>query len=428
MSGQIRQQRVLFLGHFGAGNLGNECTLQAAIQQVTSRWAGASVHCACTVPDDVQRRHGIPAYPWKRASSFSPSYRVAHGEVPPKRPPILRRLVEELASYAVGVRALWRSDILVVCGTNLVSDYMTGPKGWPYDLFKWSVLARLCRVRVLFLGIGVGPINHPLSRWLIGRSLAFADYRSYRDDVSRQWAAKVGVPTGSDVVCPDLVFSLSPASPASTTECRGERPVIGVGLKNYQTAVEHAEPDKYRSYVNEMVAFISWLLRHGYDVRLLVGDLSYDLRVEQDVLAAIQDHLEDTARIRVDIPTTVEDLIAQIAETDAVISPRFHNLVLGLILNKPVIALSDHHKLDELMAASGLADYVVPLATLKANDLISRFRRAEDDAPSLKAGIAARVAAFRRSLDEQYDAALAAAGAVTPGSVRRLEPAPTRWT
>ncbi|MBO0733750.1 MAG: polysaccharide pyruvyl transferase family protein [Methylocapsa sp.] len=67
-----------------------------------------------------------------------------------------------------------QSDLLIVCGTGVVCDYLTGPIGWPYDFFKWSAFAALFRVKVLFLGVGVGPIYHPLSRWFLKRSLGLA--------------------------------------------------------------------------------------------------------------------------------------------------------------------------------------------------------------------------------------------------------------
>ena len=52
--------------------------------------------------------------------------------------------------------------MLVVAGTGIVCDYLTGPAGYPYDIFKLSTLAALCRVKLAFLSVGVGPIHHPL--------------------------------------------------------------------------------------------------------------------------------------------------------------------------------------------------------------------------------------------------------------------------
>jgi polysaccharide pyruvyl transferase WcaK-like protein len=369
----------------------------------------------------VQDRHHVPAYPWKSPSPVP----AAPGTV--ARRAIFARLLAELRNYAVCLQVLWRSDILVVCGTNVVSDYMTGPRGWPYDLFKWSGLATLCGVRVVFVGVGVGPVYHSVSRWLIKRSLGFADYRSYRDEVSRQWAKKVGVRTDRDVVGPDLVFGLSQQSLAPKNAHSITRPVVGLGLKDYKADLEGVARGEYQRYIDTMAAFAGWLCENGFNVRLLIGDFSHDTSVTQDVLTAARDRRLGEDRVVADPALTVEDLIDQIAESDAVVSPRFHNIVLGLLLNKPVICLSDHHKLDALMDSFALAEYTLPLADLRAEDLSELFQRVRDRSPELKVHIRAKVAESRAAVSEQYEAALAAAGA-SPSPSGRFGAAPSLGT
>src|SRR5262249_51327139 len=159
-----------------------------------------------------------------------------------------------------------------------------GPFGWPYDIFKWSVLAGLCGVRVLFLSVGVGPIYHPVSRWLIKRSLALAAYRSYRDEASKLYLERIGFSTRGDAVYPDLAFGLPQRLLPSNRSIRAKQElVIGVGLKDYQSA-SGDEAGKYQKYVNTMAIFICWLRENNYNVQVLIGDIRYDMQVRQDVL------------------------------------------------------------------------------------------------------------------------------------------------
>jgi polysaccharide pyruvyl transferase WcaK-like protein len=307
--------------------------------------------------------------------------------------------------------------MLIVCGTGIVGDYLTGPKGWPFDLFKWSALAVLCRVKVLFLGIGVGPINHPVSRWLIKRSLGFADYRSYRDEASKQYMEAIGFDTNRDTVCPDLVFGLSASLFPSNGDRTGQRPVVGVGLKDYpvtgvglyEAASGVKETNSYQDYLRIMVTFVIWLCEHGYDVRLLMGDFRHDMRTRQDVIDAIKGRFVEEGRVVAEPALTVEELARQLDETDLVISPRFHNLVLALMLNKPVIALSDHPKLDSLMAGLGLPDYCLSLENLDVDSLTKLFGQLQNDAERLKVYVREKTEKYRKALDEEY--ALAFAGA-----------------
>ena len=110
-----------------------------------------------------------------------------------------RRIPLELVHWINCLREVRRADMLVVAGTGIVCDYLTGPTGYPYQIFKLSTLAALCRVKLAFLSVGVGPIHHPLSRWLIKRSLAFAYHRSYRDETSKQYVEDIGF-NGSEIL------------------------------------------------------------------------------------------------------------------------------------------------------------------------------------------------------------------------------------
>src|SRR5215468_5327497 len=58
-----KRATIAFYGNFGAGNLGNECTLQAIIEQIHRRWPDAQLLCLCTNPQDVRTRHNIAARP-----------------------------------------------------------------------------------------------------------------------------------------------------------------------------------------------------------------------------------------------------------------------------------------------------------------------------------------------------------------------------
>ena len=98
---------------------------------------------------------------------------------------------------------------------------------------------------------------------------------------------------------------------------------------------------------------------------------------------------------------TVKELLSQMSETEFVVSPRYHNLVLALIQNRPVIALSDHAKLESLAVDFGLAQYHLPLRDLSPDDLISRFEQLEANAERLRPYIAAELERYRRALGAQ---------------------------
>lgn len=396
--------RISFYGNFGAGNLGNECTLQAVIEQILRHWPDAQLLCFCTNPGDVHVRHNIAAFPSEAVDKTAAmrSGSPARGRLARIFRIAFQRIPLELVHWARSLRAVSRTDMLIVAGTGIVADYLTGPLGWPYDIFKLSTLAALCRVKLVFLSVGVGPIRHPLSRWFLKTSLALAHHRSYRDEASKQYLDKIGFNTERDFVCPDVVFGLSQRNLVSGVRA-GERRVIGLGLKDYGSA-DRLEQKAFREYLNTMAAFVSWLQRHGYGVRLLIGDVQYDTSVIEEFVDVLKSRNipADPPLLIAEPALTVKELLRQVGETEAVISARYHNLVMALIQNKPVIALSDHAKLDSLATDFGLAQYLVPLKNLDSGVLIGRFEQLENDVERLKPYLKGELDKYRQALDALY--------------------------
>jgi polysaccharide pyruvyl transferase WcaK-like protein len=259
----------------------------------------------------------------------------------------------------------------------------------------------------VFLSVGVGPIRHPLSRWFLKRSLALAQHRSYRDKASKQYLEKIDFNTDGDFVYPDVAFGLSQGTLASAVRPDQKR-IVGLGLKDHGSA-DRSEPKAFREYLDTMAAFVSWLQRHGYGVRLLIGDIQYDSPVIEEFIDVLKSqNVPTNAPLLIFEPAlTVKELLRQVGETEAVISGRYHNLVMALIQNKPVIALSDHAKLDSLATDFGLAQYLVPLRNLSPEGLIGRFRELENDAERLRPYIKSKLDKYCRALDTLYASLLA---------------------
>jgi polysaccharide pyruvyl transferase WcaK-like protein len=397
----MKPLRISLYGNFGAGNLGNEATLQAVIEQILRRLPKGQLLCFCTNPHDVRTRHNIAAFPseafdWTaekfgthgRRGRLARLFRIAS-----------RRIPLELIHCIKCLHVLSRTDMLIIAGTGIVSDYLTGPLSWPYDIFKLSTFAALCRVKLAFLCVGVGPIHHPLSRWLLKRSLALAHHRSYRDEASKQYLQKIGFNTERDFVYPDVVFGLSqgnliPAVPA------GQRRVVGLGIKDYAST----DPEASREYLDTMATFVSWLQGQGYSVRLLIGDIQYDTSVIEEFIAILRSrNIPADAPLLIAEPAlTVEELLRQLSGTEVVISARYHNLVMALIKNKPVLALSDHAKLDSLVTDFGLAQYLLPLRNLSPDVLIGTFKQLENDVARLRPHLEAKLERYRQALEALY--------------------------
>jgi len=406
----MKPKKIGFLGLFGQQNLGNECTLQAILFNARKHIPDVKIHCICTDPGDTSSRHNIPAFPI--AHRFADGFNTrqaweSHGFLRRSLRKVFVQIPMELLHWVKAIRILKGTEMLAMPGTGFLSDYATRSFSWPYFIFKWSVIAKMCGCKLLFVSVGAGPITHPLSRWFIKRALSMADYRSYRDRYSKEYLESIGFETGDDPVYPDLAFSLPiPGMPAQRDR-DGRNPVIGVGLKDYYGRLGLRQGNGeavYRDYVGKLRTFVSWLLEHRYDVRMLIGDVLYDKRVKQDLLALLEERISkgEDGRILDEPIVSVEQLLSQLGATDIVVSPRYHNIILALMLNKPAFSLSYHEKFASLMTGVGLADYCQDIDHLDIDTLIRRVMELEKDAGKIKPSLEHTMEEYRKALQEQY--------------------------
>jgi len=249
---------------------------------------------------------------------------------------------------------------------------------------------------------------HPVTKWFIRWALSFAEYRSYRDNYSKEFVERIGFKTHNDALYPDLAFSLPSALfPDCDNRNRG-RPVIGVGVNDYYGVLglpERGGHVKRRDFVNRLGALVAWLRDNNYTVRLLIGDTLHDNNMKHDLLELLLEKHgiknEDGQIINEPI-SSGEDLLSQLAATDIVVSGRFHNILLALMFNKPVVALSYHAKFASLVAGVGLAEYCHDTDHLDVERLTAQIVELEKQAGDLRPHLKQKVEEYRNALEEQY--------------------------
>jgi polysaccharide pyruvyl transferase WcaK-like protein len=391
--------RIALWGNFGTLNLGNECTLSAALGGLRRRAPDSELIAVCIDPADTAARHGVRTIPLR--------------EPGPARK--LRRLVRELGAWRRAFAAAGTFDALMVAGTGVLTDIGEGAFGFPYELFKWALVTRLRRRRMLFVSVGAEAITHPIARFFIGNALRLAHYRSYRDRHSRDLLQSYGFPVADDPVYPDLAFSLAAVAGRTSAAEPGASPVVAVGVYNYRgrgRGSDEAARD-YAAYLHWVGSFVLWLLRQGCRVRVILGDYAYDEAVRLDLrraLAERQVRLEQEAYE--DEPArSYEQLLEQLRAVDLVVASRFHNVLLSLFIGKPVLSISYDPKNDALMNDIGLGEFRQTLDGVDPARLQAQFDGLRRDASSLGAAVTRRADDYRARLEEQFTEILRVAGA-----------------
>lgn len=381
------------IGTFGAGNSGNDGTLEAFVNLARNNFREMDLVCVCGKPDVIQEKFGIGAIDINQIPRNSVLFRL------------LSRLFlgfpRRIANWNYARCQVKRFDLLVIPGTGALDDFQTGPMGWPYTLFRWCVAARLGGVDIVFLNIGAGPIVHPLSRWFMKKSATMASYRSYRDNISREYMQSIGFDSLDDPVYPDVAFALPTPQYRRTTEAAL---TVGVGMMGYRGWSAN-NPDAsriYSEYLSKMTEFISWLLEQGRCVRFLTGDAADNAAIDEVVRRLGVDGTSRNDQLVAEPTTSIHELMDQLAMTDVVVATRYHNVIFALKMRRPVISIGYARKSDVLMADMGLGDFCQYVENFDVNRLKVQFERLVSERGRIEAALEKRCDDYRRQLEQQF--------------------------
>jgi polysaccharide pyruvyl transferase WcaK-like protein len=394
-------RRVAIFGLFGAGNHGNEASLEVVLDMLRRERPDAELFCVCAGPERVAADHEVAStliWPSRTLTGWALSLHRLFLRAPAK-----------LVDFVAAFRTMRRHDVLIVPGTGILDDFCERPTGMPLSIFLWCLAARAARAKICMLSIGAGPIDNRLSRLLMVSAARLAHLRSYRDRSSKDFMQEAGIDTSRDRVEPDLVFLMqTPEASLEPAIERGRRLTVGVGVMGYHGWYGESEGAIFSEYMEKLVRFVRHLVTSGHDVRLLVGDSSDDAVGVETILASARDHSRAGASIVAEPISSLHDLMRQIAGTDIVVATRFHNVVGALKLGKPTISLGYARKNDVLMDEMGLAAYAHHVERFDVDTLIRQVAELAARRPQVEAAISARTSAFRDSLRLQEQRLLSA--------------------
>jgi polysaccharide pyruvyl transferase WcaK-like protein len=320
----------------------------------------------------------------------------------------LRGVLREMAFWATRYRRLRKIDLLIIAGSNQLSDYVGGPWSFPYTIYAWSLAARLAGTPVVFLSVGAGPIRFRLSRYFVRQALNWAVFRSYRDVGSRETVEALGV-HGPYRVAPDLAHSLRFETPQAMDLPPARSRTVVINPIPYFDPRYWAKNDTsvYARYVNEIALFAAWLLERSYRVRFAPTQLRADPPVIADVMRLLGrvTASDDPANRPDPVVTTFEELLALLAEADIVIATRFHGVVLAQMLGKPTLGIAYRRSTTDLLVDVGQGAYAMDITNVTVAGLVERFRALESDREA-KERIMRRLEVYRESLAAQYDLVL----------------------
>ncbi|MGH3921297.1 MAG: polysaccharide pyruvyl transferase family protein [Pseudonocardiaceae bacterium] len=380
-------------GLLGSGNLGNDGSLEAVLAFLRAKHPDAVLGCRCAGPEQVTARYGIPA---THLHWYHTHDQKASG--------VMAMALKAAGKGLDAIRtASWvrQFDVVVVPGMGVLEATIPlRPWGFPYALFLVCASGRLFGTKVALVSVGADVIDQRSIRWLITRAAKLADYRSYRDTLSKDAMRRMGVDTSSDEVYPDLAFAL-PTPPGVSADKR----TVGVGVMAYYGGNDDRQraDEIHSAYVDKMKRFVRWLVDDDRQVRLFTGD-HCDESVVTEIISDLRAHRPDLepSRVVAEPVSSLADLMQQMRSVDTVVATRYHNVLCGLKLSKPTLSIGYAAKNDVLMAEMGLTDFCQSLRSLDVERLIEQFIALESRQEQLRDTMVERNLAAARRLEHQY--------------------------
>lgn len=336
------------LGYQGYGNVGDEAIL-AGIEEMLN---GSAVDITAIVGGDVAK-----------IAAFPQAARITG-----------RRLHPRMAS----LKALRRAHVLVMTGGGLLHDHW-----WSVVplYFSWTLLARLSGRRVLWVGIGAGPLDRPLTRNLVRWIMALASLMTVRDEASATLLRSIG--HGKPVtVIPDPAFFLPPPPDMS--------PRNGLGI------VVRAPTPRDRSLTGTIANALADLgagrLTAGGDVSMLTMAGQRDRPFAELVATLTGQRCGITPRIEELEPDPTRAL-RRFAQFDLVVSMRLHGLILSAIARTPCVPIVYEPKVKAVADQLGLGNVAVPIDNPTREHFARAILSITDTQRQVQ--VAAHVAAFR---------------------------------
>jgi polysaccharide pyruvyl transferase WcaK-like protein len=372
-------RRILFLGTHGQANIGDELLLTTFLHQLGH-----------------EHRYVVNSYdPERTRAQFEPDVDIEVIATAGDRWRLLRHLVS--------------CDAVVFGGGSIVKELYRSVGRWRYAtlvmVLALVVVARVARRPVLLCGIGVGPIDTRLGRFLAAIIVRAASLVSVRDAASYDTCLSIGARPDRVVRIPDPAFvnradRLLPALDAVPADADPNGRVrIALNLNR-----DIANGDRWDDVLAELTQTFE-LVAHRNPIEIHALPMQSEFKEHDDATvlrAFLAGHPEWSPVVH--DTTDHHDIAAIIAGCDIVVSERFHAIVVAAILGRPTIGLLYDVKVAELADQLGIGGRSVDInapfdPAALADTVVSTVALGADEGMRL----CLQADAYRAELDAHFD-------------------------
>ncbi|UVE50740.1 polysaccharide pyruvyl transferase family protein [Haloferax larsenii] len=331
--------RVLLVGGYGVGNIGDEAILSGLLDQVSPNISELTV-----VTHDAEETRSLHASSVPSSVSFSPIE------------PSPRRLTAELI----------KNDHFVFGGGGLFSRYM-GP--YAAKIPYYAIAAKSLFKSVHWEALGVYPSTPRNTLKALSFVMNRSSTVSVRDPVSQRFLSSEGV---RDVALVD-----DAATKLSFDSDRGEKlleeqgvntnePVIGVAARrvlndsiNDQLQTSYLQVSKELNKRGYNIVFIPFC-RHSYA----------PIGKDHEVCETLESKVDQSTTVSYSHPT---DALSIVSAFDGLLATRLHSMIFAHICETPFVAIEYADKVSSLLKYYGKEDHGIDLTEARTGKILSKM-------------------------------------------------------
>ncbi|WP_106496181.1 polysaccharide pyruvyl transferase family protein [Lentibacillus sp. Marseille-P4043] len=328
------------VGNYGNNNQGDEAILEGILIQLKEvhNIEREEIIVFSNQPEQTRKKYGVQSAKLYYKRKTAPMTLIT---TMVKNKPIIKKL-----------------DMLLVGGGGIFMD-LYGTEAFLFGMYGW--LGKLSKTPVILYGVGAGPIITRVGKVLL-RSLAhLSKLVTVRDPRSKELLQSIGVKSPIHVIGDPAFQVKKPKKIERTTN--GIQ--IGVTAVPFHHSSYWPNEDKqmYRDYIEGMAYNLDKLLTEYPDasVNFFATKHPQDMMVTKEIKELMD--LGDRCHICED-SLNHQEIVQFASEQDVVIGTRLHSLILALVTNTPIIAVSYHHKVKDFMDMIACGDYTIPIDKL----------------------------------------------------------------
>ena len=365
----MTRDTVLIAGHYGDRNLGDDAIAQVLVRAVAMNQCVRSIRLLT-----LRNRPDIQT--WGRDTDQL-----------------------YIASWS-GVRSLFdlllRTRVIIVGGGGILQDSTSIANIAIHTLLP--LMLRVFGIRILVVGVGIGPLRRKVSRILVKLLLWGAQLVTVRDPVSYQQSIRMGVAPKKLALTPDLAWAW--ASQANfEAACAPKRVLVSIRPPIGPAEVRETPTREYLAQVVLILSAISdFAAIHGYRWFVLS---THPLQDGELVRRAIE-HAPRLNPVSALEPISPSQLFTSFESGDVLVGMRLHAQIFAALNGVPTIALAYAEKVAIVAEALSMTEYAqaFPLDQSGIEELGSQLQNLVDNYPAISKSVVEKSEELSREVHE----------------------------